>query len=114
MSLVFILPLVRDLIGAVESICVGIIHNSSVETSNHLGDDPLDVVHDGVGVGVRGDVLVIAALPEGKHVLPQRPVHNIPLEEGNSHSKKKQIIPHFPSLWGWCSAVPPVLVTVIS
>ena len=81
MSLVLILPLVRDLIGAVIAVSVGIIHDSSIEPSNHLGDDPLDVVHDGVGVGVGSDVLVIAALPEGKHVLPQRPVHNIPLED---------------------------------
>ena len=78
MPLVLVLPLVGDLVGAVVAVSVGVIHDSSVEPGDHLGHDPLDVVHDGVGVGVRGDVLIVAALPEGKHVLPQRPVHNIP------------------------------------
>ena len=77
MSLVFILPLVRDLIGAVETISVGIIHDSSVETSNHLRDNPLDVVHDGVGVWVRGDVLVVGGLPEGDHVLPDGSINSV-------------------------------------
>ena len=71
MPLVLVLPLVGDLVGAVVAVSVGVIHDSSVEPSDHLGHDPLDVVHDGVGVGVGGDVLVVAALPEWKHVLPQ-------------------------------------------
>ena len=77
MSLVLILPLVRDLIGTVEPIGVGIVHHSSVEASHHLGHHPLDVVHDGVGVGVGGDVLVVGGLPEGDHVLPDRSINSV-------------------------------------
>ena len=73
----FILPLVRDLIRAVVTISVGIVHKSSIEPSNTLRNDPLDVVHDGVGHGVGGDVLVVARLPEGHHVLPQGSFLNI-------------------------------------
>jgi len=99
LSLVFILPLVRDLIGAVEAICVGIIHNSSVETSNHLGDDPLDVVHDGVGVGVWGDVLVVGGLPEGDHVLPDGSINSVTRKYLiKNHQKYLKIISYTPSL----------------
>ena len=42
-----------------------------VEASNSLGHDPLEVVDDGVGHGVRGDVLAVVGSPEGHHVLPQ-------------------------------------------
>ena len=77
MSLVLILPLVRDLIGAVIAVSVGVIHDSSIEDSNHLRDNPLDVVHDGVGVGVRGDVLVVGGLPEGDHVLPDGSINSV-------------------------------------
>ena len=77
LSLVLVLPLVGDLIGAVESVSVSIIHDSGIEATDHLGDDPLDVVHDGVGVGVGGDVLVVLGLPEGDHVLPDGSLHGV-------------------------------------
>ena len=69
--------MVRDFIGTVVSINVSIIHNSSVESSNHLRDDPLEVVHDGVGHGVRGDVLVVGRLPEWNHVLPDGSIYSV-------------------------------------
>ena len=77
LSLVLVLPLVRDLVGTVEPVNIGIVHHSSIEPAHHLGDDPLDVVHDGVGVGVGGDVLVVLGLPEGDHVLPDAALHGV-------------------------------------
>merc|ERR1719434_534963 len=77
LSLVLVLPLVRDLVGTVEPVNIGIVHHSSIEPTHHLGDDPLDVVHDGVGVGVGGDVLVVLGLPEGDHVLPDRSINSV-------------------------------------
>ena len=77
MSVVLVLPLVGDLVGAVVPVSVGLVHDPGVEAADHLGDDPLDVVHDGVGVGVGGDVLVVGRLPEGDHVLPDGAVHNV-------------------------------------
>merc|ERR1712117_739016 len=77
LSLVFVLPLVRDLIRTVVTISVGLIHNSGIETSDHLRHVPLEVIHDGVGHGVVGDILVVGGLPEGDHVLPDAAVHSV-------------------------------------
>ena len=83
LSVVLVLPLVGDLVGAVVPVSVGLVHDPGVEAADHLGDDPLDVVHDGVGVGVGGDVLVVGRLPEGDHVLPDGAVHNVSTQTQN-------------------------------
>ena len=83
MPVVLVLPLVGDLVGAVVPVSVGLVHDAGVEAADHLGDDPLDVVHDGVGVGVGGDVLVVGRLPEGDHVLPDGTVHNVSTQTQN-------------------------------
>merc|ERR1712117_840911 len=77
LSLVFVFPLVRYLVRTIVPISVGLIHNSGIETSDHLGHDPLEVIHDGVGHGVGGDILVVGGLPEGDHVLPDAAVHSV-------------------------------------
>ena len=41
---------------------------------------PIPVVNDWVGVGVRGDVLVVLILPERNHVVPERPGHSEPAQ----------------------------------
>ena len=74
LSAVLILPLVGDLVGAVVSVNIGIVHQTSVESTNTFRDNPLDVVHDGVRHGVGGDVLVVVRLPEGHHTFPQRAI----------------------------------------
>ena len=44
---------------------------TGIEASNTLGDLPLHVVKDWVGVGVWSDVLPGLGHPEGDHVVPQ-------------------------------------------
>ena len=83
LPVVLVLPLVGDLVGAVVPVSVRLVHDAGVEAADHLGDDPLDVVHDGVGVGVGGDVLVVGRLPEGDHVLPDGAIHNVSTQRQN-------------------------------
>merc|ERR1719474_1232520 len=71
LPVVLILPLVRDLIGADDSISVVFIHQTGIEASDSLGDNPLEVVYHRVGHRVGGDVLSVVGSPEWNHVLPQ-------------------------------------------
>merc|ERR1711994_25012 len=71
LPVVLILPLVRDLIGADDPISVVFIHQTGIEASDSLGDNPLEVVDHRVGHRVGGNVLSVVGGPEWNHVLPQ-------------------------------------------
>merc|ERR1719402_826559 len=61
-----------------DTISVGTILNSSVESTHIFRHHPLEVVDDGVAVRIRSQVLAVIRLVQGNHVLPKRAVHGIP------------------------------------
>merc|ERR1712223_2083078 len=71
LPVVLILPLIWDLIGADDPISVVFVHQTCIEASDSLGDNPLEVVDHRVGHRVGGDVLSVVGSPEWNHVLPQ-------------------------------------------
>ena len=46
---------------AVDAVGVLLVLDAGVQASDVLGHNPLDVVDDGVGVGVRGQVLTVGS-----------------------------------------------------
>merc|ERR1719166_374320 len=74
LPVVLILPLIWDLVGADNPISVVFVHQTSIEASHSLGDNPLEVVDHRVGHRVGGDVLRVIGGPKWNHVLPQRAV----------------------------------------